>query len=206
LEITVETTVHSLPTEGPVKGGLDFALAEMAKALSAMLTSKLQNVATSATRANAILRLLRDDMLPMLEEVFFRGLLAKNDELTRQQRAILMHLLSTADVRRLLPNVVDAALSAATASGEGEAVTSEEAAKLLHVSRTHINSLVDAGKLGPVSLTQGGHRRILKAAVLDYKPQGKRRQAQGLAAMAETSQRLGLYGDDLKGVRRKTKR
>jgi excisionase family DNA binding protein len=84
------------------------------------------------------------------------------------------------------------AVSAAAAPGEDEVVTSEEAAQLLHVSRTHVNSLVEAGKLGPVSLTEGGHRRISKAAVLHYKAGSKQRQARGLATMTEASQRLGL--------------
>lgn len=203
----METIAHSLPVEGPVKGGLDFVLAEMAKALSALLAAKIKtNVATSATRANAIHRLLKDDMLIMLEEVFFRGLLATNDERARQQRAILMHLLSTADVRRLSPALANSAFSNAAAPSEEEIVTSEEAAKLLHVSRTHINSLVEAGKLGPVNLTQGGHRRISKAAVLSYKADSKHRQARGLAAMTEASQQLGLYDNELIGIRRKAKR
>jgi len=146
-------------------------------------------------------------MLIMLEEVFFRGLLASNDERARQQRAILMHLLSTADVRRLSPALASSAFSTAAAlPSEEEVVTSEEAAKLLHVSRTHVNSLVEAGKLGPVNVTQGGHRRISKAAVLSYKAASKHRQARGLAAMSVASQRLGLYNNELVGIRRKAKR
>jgi excisionase family DNA binding protein len=203
----VETTVHSLPTEGPIKGGLDFALAEMATALSALLTAKLKkNGKKSATQAAALHRLLTDGMLSMLEEVFFRGLLAANDERARQQRAILMHLLSTAELRRLSPNMTMSAVSATAAPGEDEVVTSEKAAQLLHVSRTHVNSLVEAGKLGPVTLTEGGHRRISKAAVLHYKADSKHRQARGLATMTEASQRLGLYDHELAGIRRKAKR
>jgi excisionase family DNA binding protein len=179
----------------------------MAKALSALLTAKLKkNVTNSATKADAIHRLLTDDMLVMLEEVFFRGLLAANHERARQQRAILMHLLSTADVKRLSPGLAVSAFSAAAAQGEEDVVTSEEAATLLHVSRTHINSLVEAGKLGPVSLTEGGHRRISKAAVLGYKAGSKQRQGQGLKMMTEASQRLGLYDNELAGIRRKAKR
>jgi len=204
----VETTVHSLPTEGPVKGGLDFALAEMATALSALLTAKLKkNGKKSAPQAAALHRLLTDGMLSMLEEVFFRGLLAADDERARQQRAILTHLLSTAELRRLSPNVTMSAVSAAAAApGEDEVVTSQEAAQLLHVSRTHVNSLVQAGKLEPVNLTEGGHRRISKAVVLHYKVDSKHRQARGLAMMTEASQRLGLYDHELAGIRRKAKR
>src|SRR5260370_4654515 len=40
----------------------------------------------------------------------------------------------------------------------------EEAAQLPHVSRTHINKLIDTGKLGNIQ-TEGPHRRIEKSAV-----------------------------------------
>ena len=133
--------------------------------------------------------------------------LAAEGERARQQRAILMHLLSTAELRRLSPNAMMSGVSAAAAApGEDEVVTSEEAAQLLHVSRTHVNSLVQAGKLGPVNLTEGGRRRISKAAVLHYKADSKHRQARGLAMMTEASQRLGLYDNEFAGVRRKAKR
>jgi hypothetical protein len=54
---------------------------------------------------------------------------------------------------------------------------------------------LDAGALGGVSRTAGGHRRISKAAVLAYKADSKARQTKGLDAMAQASERLGLYAD-----------
>ena len=66
--------------------------------------------------------------------------------------------------------------------------------------------LVEAGKLGPVNLTEGGQRRISNAAVFHYKADSKHRQARGLATMTEASQRLGLYDHELAGIHRKAKR
>jgi excisionase family DNA binding protein len=68
----------------------------------------------------------------------------------------------------------------------------EEAAQLLHVSRTHINKLIDIGKLGEIQ-TEGPHRRIAKSAVVTYKAESKARQAAGMATMVDATQRLGLY-------------
>ena len=98
------------------------------------------------------------------------------------------------------------ATSIDAAPDETDELTSEEAAKLLHVSRTHLNTLVDTGRLGEVSRTAGRHRRISKAAVLQYKAASKERQAKGLDAMAEASERLGLYDQELEGVPVRSKR
>jgi excisionase family DNA binding protein len=68
----------------------------------------------------------------------------------------------------------------------------EEAAQLLRVSRTHINKLIDTGKLGEIQ-TEGPRRRIAKSAVLTYKAESKTRQAAGMATMVDATQRLGLY-------------
>ena len=61
------------------------------------------------------------------------------------------------------------------------------------VSRTHINMLMDTGKLGEITRTHGGHRRIARAAVLEYKAESKGRRADGMKAMVEATDRLGLY-------------
>ncbi|MFM0134386.1 helix-turn-helix domain-containing protein [Paraburkholderia sediminicola] len=90
-------------------------------------------------------------------------------------------------------------LSVSLAEAESEAgeLTSEEAAKLLHVSRSHLNRLVDEGKLDGVRYTQGGYRRIQRAAVLAYKEEIKTTQKKGLNRMVEASERMGLYDKEL---------
>jgi len=79
------------------------------------------------------------------------------------------------------------------AAPEANELTSQAAAKLLHVSRKHLDTLVESGKLGDVGRTAGGHRRISKDAVLRYKLVSKARQAKALDVMVESTERLGLY-------------
>jgi len=79
-----------------------------------------------------------------------------------------------------------------TAAADTEVLTCESAAKLLNVSRTHVNTLIETGQLKGVRRTTDGHRRILKSEVLRYKAAGKTRQDMGLDAMVEASERLGL--------------
>jgi excisionase family DNA binding protein len=93
-----------------------------------------------------------------------------------------------------------AGASKAAANADEEELTSEAASKLLHVSRTHVNTLADSGALGVVRRTDGGHRRISKAALLKYKALSKERQSKGLDAMVAASQKLGLYDAELEGL------
>ncbi|MFM0179043.1 excisionase family DNA-binding protein [Paraburkholderia aspalathi] len=83
---------------------------------------------------------------------------------------------------------------------EDEELTSEEAARLLHVSRTHLNTLVDEGKLGVVRHTQSGHRRIQRTAVLAHKEKIKTMQKKGLDRTVDASERMGLYDNELEGL------
>lgn len=80
---------------------------------------------------------------------------------------------------------------------DDEELTSEAAAKVLHVSRSHLDALVKSGQLGEIRSTAGGHPNISKAAVLNYKAASKERQAKGLDVMVEASERLGQYDHEL---------
>ena len=71
-------------------------------------------------------------------------------------------------------------------------LTCTEAAKLLHVSRTHLDKLVSSGQLGVTRRTAGGEMRIPTATVLEYKAARRKRQTQGLAEMVGASKELGL--------------
>lgn len=137
----------------------------------------------------------------LLEQAFIADFLLDEDA-ARHRRAILAHLLSTAELQKFtgLNQKAPLAASIDAAPDETDELTSEEAAKLLHVSRTHLNTLVDTGQLGEVCRTAGRHRRIPKAAVLRYKTASKERQAKGLDAMAQASERLGLYSQEFDGV------
>jgi excisionase family DNA binding protein len=123
-----------------------------------------------------------------------------DDAVAQRQRMILAQLLLTAN---LLKSGANESLQALAPGGEvgDPLLSSEEAAKLLHVSRTHINMLIDSGKLGQVTRTEGGHRRIARTAVLKYKAESKLRRAKGVNAMVEATERLGLYDAEAAEVR-----
>jgi len=48
-------------------------------------------------------------------------------------------------------------------------LSTAEAAKILGMSRPYVTMLCDSGKLGPVQMTAGGHRRISSGAIENYK-------------------------------------
>lgn len=81
--------------------------------------------------------------------------------------------------------------------------SSEEITSDLHVSRTHLNALADAGVLGPVRRTEGGHRRLVKAEVMRYLKEAQDRQLKGVQDMMSASDELGLYEDEAKALRPK---
>lgn len=85
-------------------------------------------------------------------------------------------------------------------------MTSAEAARLLNVSRTYFNTLVETGKLGAIERTEGGHRRIPKSVVLAYQAEGRRKQTQALAELTAASEELGLYDDEMEGIPRREAR
>lgn len=200
------TLVCSTPatlTRQQLAGGLHFALENLAQSLAARLTEAIAVRTKRQASSAAIGQVVRGLLPGFLEKEFMQGQF-KNQATARKRRAMLMHLLTAADVQAFIDSPADAPIKV-TAEDEGEQLASEAAAKLLHVSRT-LNALLDAGALGDVSRTVGGHRRIPKAAVLAYKAASKARQAKGLDAMAQASQRLGLYADELAGVPRRAKR
>ncbi|REG15163.1 excisionase family DNA binding protein [Roseateles depolymerans] len=88
-------------------------------------------------------------------------------------------------------------------ANSSEEITSEAASRLLHVSRTHLNALADAGVLGPVRRTEGGHRRLVKAEVMRHLKEAQDRQLKGVQDMMSASDELGLYEDEAKALRPK---
>lgn len=76
----------------------------------------------------------------------------------------------------------------------------EAAAKLLHVSPTHLCALADAGVFGLVRLTKEGHRLLPKAGVLSFRAESRGRQARGLKAAMAATRKLGLYDAELAGL------
>jgi hypothetical protein len=78
-------------------------------------------------------------------------------------------------------------------------LTIEDAAKLLFVSPMHIHVLVQRGDL-PVQETPEGGMHILRSVLLEYRKKMRARQKEGLDAMMDASERLGLYDQEAEGV------
>lgn len=194
--------------------GIQFALEELSRSLVSKVTQLVQEQ-ISSTRGpasksrQALVEAVASQMPGMLEQAFIARLLS-NEASARQHRAVLAHLLSAAEVQAVAGHTF-APLPLATSGpapvlAEAEEITSEAAAKLLHVSRTHLNALADSGALGPVRRTEGGHRRLVKAQVMRYLRDTQDRQVQGVQDMMSATEALGLYEDEAQALRPKRSR
>jgi len=165
----------------------DALAAQIADAVRSLTGRMLEDVSASkqARRVSAP-QLMKQVMTSIVQSLLL------DDAVAQRQRTVLAQLLLTANLRK---SGTLASLQSLSLDDEANdpLLSSEEAAKLLHVSRTHINMLIDSGKLGEITRTVGGHRRIAKTAVLKYKAESKQRRARGFDAMVESSERLGLY-------------
>jgi excisionase family DNA binding protein len=192
--------------EAPINQAPDLlrmALDDIAAMLSEGLGTLIRTELKKQSKSGAVASAVKEALPQLLERSFQQSLLESASE-THLRRVALMHLLTAAEVKTISHEV--SLLSAFAHTDEGtDVLTTEEAAKLLNVSRTHLISLVESGTL-PASRTSGGHRRIPKAAVLAYKGQMQARQRKGLDAMMKASGDLGLYHDELEGIPRRSKR
>lgn len=70
-------------------------------------------------------------------------------------------------------------------------LTTQQAADILNISRTYLIRLLHQGQMPFVRV--GTHRRIKLEDVLAYRAQRSEQRRESLAAMAQTSQDLGVY-------------
>ena len=199
------TSSHSV--DGQVLKELRYVLEGVTRGLVARLTSRVdEQLAGKKVSTKAVEKVVASNVPGLLEEEFIARLLVNKGAV--HQRAMLLHVLSTAEIQALGLGGRAGLLSSTAHPGEQDEteLTSEAAAKLLHVSRSHLNTLADAGALGEIRRTAGNHRRISKAAVLEYKARSNERQTKGLDAMMDASQKLGLYDDELASVPRRASR
>lgn len=182
------SSIHALMPE--TARDLQFALQGFSDLLS-------QRIEGSADRPG------KDMMATLVMEAFAATLLSAGDA-QRRRRAVLGCLLHGAELGGYAwgrPAHGDAAPEVPrTIDSDDPEMTSEGAAKLLSVSRTHLNSLIEAGEFGAVRRTSGGHRRISKSAILAYWARTKERQLEGLDEMIEASQRLGMYDAEIEDL------
>ena len=193
------TLVDALRARPGVGSALDVAFSGMAQSVGERLSVAVTKwIRTRKTLKRAE---IQKDLAVVLsavlaDEFLFR--LASDDAAARQRRAAVMTLLSAAEFPGTSFSVI--------APDDDETLTSEQAAQLLHVSRTHVNKLMDSGALKNVLKTEGGHRRVPKASVMAYRAESKARQTRGLKRMTEASQALGLYEAELKDMPKPPKR
>lgn len=152
--------------------------------ISARLAAEL---APKVKASEAKLRSLFNVTVPHVLQTEFESSLLSRGAVARAARAKLAHVLSVAELREAVPE----GSARAVAPGRDDHLTSEEAAELLHVSRSHVNTLADSGVFGDVIRTAGKHRRLSRARVLAYKEQRKQSQAKGLQAMMAVSEGPG---------------
>jgi excisionase family DNA binding protein len=74
---------------------------------------------------------------------------------------------------------------------DNDALTTQEAADLLNVSRPHLVKLLETGQI-PQLPKAGRHRRVARAAVLKYKRKQEIQRVSALQALAAISQRHKL--------------
>ncbi len=202
---TIAKTSPPSDIEPQFVSGLHFALGNMAESVADRVSSAIaEQIQTRKVNMEVIRQIVTSAMPSTLESEFVRELLDDKED-SRKRRAMLVHVLSAADVRGINANVAMMQDVAPATVEDDELLTSQDAAKLLHVSRTHMNMLIDTGKLGAVSITDGGHRRIARSVVLAYKKRAKARQVLGLAEMVGTSARLGLYAGEIANTPRRAK-
>lgn len=184
---------------------LHIALQGVADSMTTQITDRLTKKLKGYS-AKELKAIMAPVVSGSLEAEFKRELLRTAPD-SRKRRALLAHVLTQVDALDALGEIVQSQpVVQQTATSDSDWLTSQEASRVLHVSRTHMNTLLDGGALGEIHRTAGGHRRVSKAAVLAYKEQSKQRQAAALNAMAEASQRLGLYSGELEGVARNGRR
>lgn len=203
---TLLRTPPSAPVENQLLKGLHLALGAFSKDLTAQLVALLQaQLGAAKSSRKSVEKAVVESVPVLLEQAFVTSFLSGKEH-AREHRAFLFHVLSAAELQATVGKDWTALMratavsKAASSADEDEELTSEAASKLLHVSRTHLNTLADSGALGVVRRTDGGHRRISKAALLKYKALSQERQSKGLDALVAASQKLGLYDAELEGL------
>lgn len=106
-------------------------------------------------------------------------------------RAMLTATLAELDLNALQGK--GASTASASAAGDDTELTTEEAAKLLFVSRPYMVKLLDTQLIPLAHRTVGGQRRVRKVDVLRYKALLRSRQENALGELAQATDELSLY-------------
>lgn len=102
-----------------------------------------------------------------LAEVAAYGMATSFTDETRDGTRHRMELISALALIEASPGAT--ALGAQTTADGDELLTTADVAAQLGMSRPYVSMLCDQGKLGEVTRSEGGHRRIRQSAVTQYK-------------------------------------
>ena len=199
---TAARTSNPIDSNAPVSALLQTALSGITAALADGLSKFIRNELRKQSGVAAVISAVKSALPRLLERSFLDTLLTVEKD-TQSRRVAMLHLLTTAEMQSLSANFLSTASTGAHEAADS--LTTEQAATLLGVSRTHVISLIKSHAL-LASLTSGGHRRLLKTAVLAYKEEMKARQSRGLDAMMAATTDMGLYETELLGIPQRTKR
>ena len=129
---------------------------------------------------------LRAHMTVLVAEVLEEALCSRTAE-GKALRMALIGRLAQAEIDGL-----HAQSSRASMPSSDALLTTSEAAVELEVSRPYVSMLCDAGKLGEVVMTEGGHRRIRLSAVHAYRA-SQMRHHEAAMTPREAGVEAGLY-------------
>lgn len=110
---------------------------------------------------------------------------------TAQGKALRMALIAQLASAELGGEAVDAKQTKTSRVNDAQLTTAEAAARL-EVSRPYVSMLCDAGKLGEIVVTEGGHRRIRSSAVDAYLA-ARTQQTERAESPREAGVKAGLY-------------
>jgi excisionase family DNA binding protein len=140
------------------------AVAQEVKDFGRRVTKAAKKTADPGVLGNASVDELQAHITVLVAKVLGRSLSSPTAE-GKALRMALIAKLASDEIGGTQTNVVGA--KPAGAANDALLTTAEAAAKL-EVSRPYVSMLCDAGKLGEIVMTEGGHRRIRSSAVNTY--------------------------------------
>jgi excisionase family DNA binding protein len=166
--------------------------AEVGRAVAAEVEGLTGGADRKASKGAAASSRAGEELVVRLTNVIVRTLGRSLSEPTAAGRALRMALIAKLANAEIGGAEVNSGVSRAPASPEDSLLTTAEAASKLEVSRPYVSMLCDAGKLGEVVMTEGGHRRIRASAVESYLA-ARIRQSEGVPSAREAGVDAGLY-------------
>ncbi|MBX9816857.1 MAG: helix-turn-helix domain-containing protein [Burkholderiaceae bacterium] len=113
-------------------------------------------------------RALLDTVCERLAEVAAFGITSALTDASAQGTRQRMELVSALAMLEATAGSLPAQAPARRADAASDLLTTAEVAAQLGMSRPYVSMLCDQGKLGEVTRSEGGHRRIARQAVDDY--------------------------------------